>query len=335
MRLERRFYEPFLSVPSSGSMKMKMLRCLLVAVLTWLSLAGYVDAAETITYVYTDAQGTPLANTDALGNPTKALDYRPYGTQALGGPPDGPGFAGHVNDVDTGLVYMQARFYDPEIGRFISVDPVSANSGDLFNSNRYAYADNSPTVFSDPDGRQAFVGWSDNQIHAASQPMSRVQIEALVGFTPVVGDAQAVVYAYRDPSAFNISVAAIGFIPLIGDIGKDVLKGSRVVKEITLLRSLHGEAAKHAADAIKAGKPSVLTIDRAGAKANRAAATGNLDKVPGKQLDEYPPAMFKEGGIDASVRAINPSDNMSAGACIGNACRGLSDGAQVKINVKD
>ncbi|WP_423815646.1 NucA/NucB deoxyribonuclease domain-containing protein [Ralstonia solanacearum species complex bacterium KE056] len=52
-------------------------------------------------------------------------------------------------------------------------------------------------------------------------------------------------------------------------------------------------------------------------------------------LDEYPPAMFKEGGAGASVRAISPRDNMSAGACIGNACRGLPDGTRVRINVGD
>jgi filamentous hemagglutinin len=79
----------------------------------------------------------------------------------------------------------------------------------------------------------------------------------------------------------------------------------------------------------------VLTVDRLGAAGNRNASIGGVDKVPGKHLDEYPPAMFKEGGQGASVRAINPRDNMSAGACIGNACRGLEDGAKVKITVGD
>jgi hypothetical protein len=109
----------------------------------------------------------------------------------------------------------------------------------------------------------------------------------------------------------------------------------QTVREIRLSRSLHGEAAEHAADAIKAGKPSVLTIDRAGAAANRQASIGSLDKVSGKHLDEYPPAMFKEGGAGASVRAISPRDNLSAGACIGNACRALPDGTQVRITVGD
>lgn len=108
-----------------------------------------------------------------------------------------------------------------------------------------------------------------------------------------------------------------------------------VTKEITLSLKTQGEAAAHAADAIKLGKPDVLTIARDGAPGNRKAAIGGTQKVPGKQLDEYPPAMFKEGGSGASVRAIKPSDNMSAGACIGNACRGLANGDKIRIKVDE
>jgi hypothetical protein len=87
-----------------------------------------------------------------------------------------------------------------------------------------------------------------------------------------------------------------------------------------------GQAAEHAQDAINAGQPDTLTIDRARAAENRLAATGGLEKVPGMHLDEYPPAMFEEGGAGASVRAISPHDNMSLGAYIGVCCRRLPDG---------
>jgi RHS repeat-associated protein len=64
------------------------------------------------------------------------------------------GFTGHVNDANTGLVYMQQRYYDPIAGRFLSTDPVltDANTGASFN--RYVYANNSPYKYIDPDGRQ-------------------------------------------------------------------------------------------------------------------------------------------------------------------------------------
>ena len=79
--------------------------------------------------------------------------------------------------------------------------------------------------------------------------------------------------------------------------------------------------------------PSVLTVARDGAATNRAASTGGYAKVPGMQLDEYPPAMFQEGGRGASVRSIDPRQNMGADACIGNACRGLPNGRQIRILV--
>ncbi len=97
--------------------------------------------------------------------------------------------------------------------------------------------------------------------------------------------------------------------------------------------SRFGEAAEHIQEAIAAGQPDVLTINRPMADANREASTGGLQKVPGKQLDEYPPAMFLEGGADAHVRAINPSDNLSAGAYLGNSLRGYPDGARLQIRV--
>jgi RHS repeat-associated protein len=63
------------------------------------------------------------------------------------------GFTGHVNDVDTGLTYMQQRYYDPVAGRFLSIDPVVTDANTGYSFNRYAYANHNPYKFIDPDGR--------------------------------------------------------------------------------------------------------------------------------------------------------------------------------------
>ncbi len=102
---------------------------------------------------------------------------------------------------------------------------------------------------------------------------------------------------------------------------------------IEISTSRFGEAAKHAADPQAAGQPDVLTIDRLAVEANRAAATRGLKRLPGMHLDEYPPAMFKEGGAGASVRPINPADNMSMGAYIGNFCRPYPNWTKIRIRV--
>jgi hypothetical protein len=84
-------------------------------------------------------------------------------------------------------------------------------------------------------------------------------------------------------------------------------------------------------------KPDVLTINRPGADSNRAAWQQQYkDTVPtqsGFDRDEYPPAMFAEGGRDASVKYISPSDNRGAGSTMGWELRsaGLPNGASVRI----
>ena len=58
-------------------------------------------------------------------------------------------------DAETGLTYMQQRYYDPRIGMFLSVDPVTAYSDPIGQFHRYRYANNNPYRFTDPDGRWA------------------------------------------------------------------------------------------------------------------------------------------------------------------------------------
>ncbi|MFD0326719.1 RHS repeat-associated core domain-containing protein [Lysobacter gummosus] len=96
--------------------------------------------------------------TDANQNVIEHTEYEPYGAQINSQAQDGPGYTGHVSDTSTGLSYMQQRYYDPLIGRFASVDPVSAESNSGGNFNRYWYASNNPYRFYDPDGRYTCSG---------------------------------------------------------------------------------------------------------------------------------------------------------------------------------
>jgi hypothetical protein len=86
-------------------------------------------------------------------------------------------------------------------------------------------------------------------------------------------------------------------------------------------------------DDASAAKPSILTVDRNGADANREASLAGIDTTGGMDRDEYPPAMFKEGGAGASVKYITSSDNQAAGASIGGQLRGVPYDAKVKLKV--
>lgn len=113
------------------------------------------SAAETVTYIHTDALGSPVAETDEAGNVIKRYVYEPYGAVVGGGVSDGPGYAGHVSDASTGLSYMQQRYMDPQLGVFLSVDPVTAYGQATTQFNRYRYASANPYSLVDPDGRRA------------------------------------------------------------------------------------------------------------------------------------------------------------------------------------
>lgn len=119
--------------------------------------------ADIVTYYHTDTLGTPVLESNAAGTVTYVREHKPYGQQALGTKKDGPGFTGHVEDADTGLTYMQSRYYDSEAGRFISVDPVSSGTtGD--NYSRYWYANNNPLGFLDPSGMLAMTAHDDDEV---------------------------------------------------------------------------------------------------------------------------------------------------------------------------
>jgi RHS repeat-associated protein len=85
------------------------------------------------TYTY-DAFGNLTASTGALINPFQ--------------------YTGRDYDPETGLRYYRARYYDSSTGRFLSEDPITFDSG---TTNFYAYADDNPVNFTDPDGRKAEV----------------------------------------------------------------------------------------------------------------------------------------------------------------------------------
>lgn len=106
-----------------------------------------------------DHLGSPVAATDSGGNVLWREQYTPFGEKRLDPALnfDNEGFTGHIDDAATGLTYMQARYYDPVIGRFLSNDPVAFAPDRPQYFNRYSYALNDPVNMIDPDGEAAVV----------------------------------------------------------------------------------------------------------------------------------------------------------------------------------
>ena len=119
----------------------------------------------TTRYMHTDALGSVVARSSSGRSSVIRTEYEPFGAMINRTNYDRPAYSGHVMDAATGLTYMQQRYYDPSIGRFLSVDPVTADGNTGGNFNRYWYANNNPYRFTDPDGRAPYQGGVTNAWH--------------------------------------------------------------------------------------------------------------------------------------------------------------------------
>ncbi|GGD82552.1 hypothetical protein GCM10010911_45880 [Paenibacillus nasutitermitis] len=110
-------------------------------------------------YVVTDAVGTPKLVLDDNGAVVKELHYDSFGSLQSDSNPEFElllGYAGGLEDRDTGLTRFGFRDYDPASGRWTARDPVLIESGQ---TNLYTYVNNNPIMFRDPCG-QLCVGAS-------------------------------------------------------------------------------------------------------------------------------------------------------------------------------
>ncbi|NGO72444.1 RHS repeat-associated core domain-containing protein, partial [Streptomyces boncukensis] len=118
---------------------------------------------EGIHYLFSDQQGTALIavafGSSQLVTRRKQLPFGGPRNGAASGGTAWPGTRGFVDGTQdpTGTTHLGAREYDPELGRFLSVDPLLATD-DQRQHNSYQYGGNNPATFSDPSGEAL---WDD------------------------------------------------------------------------------------------------------------------------------------------------------------------------------
>ncbi len=152
---------------------MKMFRSIATTVsLAFFYLMSTITSAQAanrdeVIFFFNDHLGSAVAAVSESGELCWSEEYTAYGdkginddvfnTTGCGIVGEERGFTGHTEDVNSDLVYMQQRYYDPSIGRFLSIDPREANPNEPMTFNRYAYANNNPYKYTDPDGEFAFL----------------------------------------------------------------------------------------------------------------------------------------------------------------------------------
>jgi RHS repeat-associated protein len=112
-------------------------------------------------YLHMDHLGGLIAVTDETGRLSDSLRYDPFGrllsrTGAAAAQPEG--FGGGDFDAAFGVIYLQARYYHPGLGVFLSVDPIVQDAMSPIAWNAYAYCGNNPASRADPSGLSFNLG---------------------------------------------------------------------------------------------------------------------------------------------------------------------------------
>ena len=129
------------------------------------------DSSYILSFIHQDSLSSTSVVSDNTGSPEGSVRYTPFGETygTTGTIPTDKLFTGQRLD-STGLYYYGARYYDPEIGRFISADMVVQS---LFNPqclNRYSYCLNNPLKYTDPSGHEVYInGYNMGQVYADTE----------------------------------------------------------------------------------------------------------------------------------------------------------------------
>jgi len=118
-------------------------------------------------YFHQDHLGSIAVITDETGAVAERLSYDAWGKRRFPNGADDPsgsitsqttvGFTGQEELADVGLVHLNGRVYDPQVGRMMSADPFVPDPTDGQAWNRYSYVINNPLAFTDPNG-YCFLG---------------------------------------------------------------------------------------------------------------------------------------------------------------------------------
>ena len=194
-----------------------------------IALADASTGKLAVTYTY-DAWGKLMELKDTTANSVGTLNPFRY--------------RGYYYDTETSLYYLQSRYYDPEVGRFINAD--GQLNTDILGHNMFAYCDNNPVMRSDPAGNwsiknaiKKFFGWISSSIKYEVETKKYTSVEPKLYGYSAKGEISSVsagkekgaaVYAGFSKSTGNIKSsgvdASVGLTYTSNNLGATVSIGA-------------------------------------------------------------------------------------------------------------
>jgi RHS repeat-associated protein len=297
-----------------------------------------------------DAQASVRVMADATGNSTAApsllatQNYEGYGaaTDAISGASLSAnnaaltafGYDGEQVDVDTGLVYLRARWYDPADGRFLSVDPHPGSMRTVLTLNDYAFAISDPVNNIDPSGKFFITDATASQM--------------LIGINSGIATPSLISFSTKVAVTLVASVGALITVSAPYFIEKyieECLKGGpknsacNPPRALLVLGKDVREHTQHVKEAQLSGLRAVLHYSPNSSGRWYRNKPECKNGAAGTDCDEYPFGKTIEGGpnnYDAgmvSLKRISSVDNQLGGSYFSAMLRvcGLSGGSEFAV----
>ena len=130
--------------------------------------------------VHADGLGSVRTVSDPAGVVASRTDYEAFGAVArqVGSAISPFGFAGEYRDATIGLAHHRARWMDPGVGRFVSMDPFVGNRRAPVSLHRYQYADLDPTLRVDPTG--LFTAGESLVVNVVRAEITAIQVDIFI-----------------------------------------------------------------------------------------------------------------------------------------------------------
>jgi RHS repeat-associated protein len=239
-------------------------------------------------YFHSDHLGSSNVITDEQGAQVGFTEFTPFGStfRQTGAYDPKHKFTGKELDSSTGLYYYGARYYDPQLGRFISADTIVQAPYDPQSLNRYSYCRNNPINLVDPTGHFWFFAFIIAAIKGAV-------VGALMGGVIAAATGQNIAQGF-------LTGAISGAI--FGGIGSLGLKGTAH----TIAHTLGGAASGAANGAITGGDIGVnaLVGGLSAGASERLGNFGPLKDVAGTNLSAHITNMLRRAFIGSVVGGV-------------------------------